>query len=50
MTPDSDIDLLLVLETDDPKRIQKLADESVRDETCILHLLVATKAAARRLC
>ena len=44
MTPDSDIDLLLVLETDDPRRVEKLADESVRDETCILQLLVATEA------
>lgn len=44
MTPDSDIDLLLVLETDDPERVQKLADESVRDATCILQLLVATEA------
>ena len=44
MTPDSDIDLLVVLETDDPERVQKLADDSVRDETCILQLLVATEA------
>ena len=44
MTPDSDLDLLLVLETDDHKRVEKLADESVRDETCIFQLLVATEA------
>ena len=33
-----------VVETDDPERIEKLADESVRDENCILQLLVATEA------
>ena len=44
MTPDSDIDLLLVLETDDPKRVKELARESVRGENCILQLLVATEA------
>ena len=44
MTPDSDIDLLLVLETDDPEQVKELARESVRDEACILQLLVATEA------
>ena len=44
MTPESDIDLLLVLETDDPKRVKDMARKSVRDETCILQLLVATEA------
>ena len=32
------------MRTDDPRRVEKLADESVRDETCILQLLVATEA------
>ena len=44
MTPDSDIDLLLVLETNDPKRVEEQAHKSVRDETCILQVLVATEA------
>ena len=44
MTPDSDIDLLLVLETDDPRRVGRLAEKSVRDEKCTLQLLVATEA------
>ena len=44
MTPDSDIDLLLVLETDDPRAVRRLAEKSVRGETCILQLLVATEA------
>ena len=43
MTPDSDIDLLLVLETDDPEQVKELARESVRDEACIVQLLVATE-------
>jgi len=44
MTPDSDIDLLLVVETDDPRRVERLAEKSVRDENCTLQLLVATEA------
>lgn len=44
MTPESDIDLLLVLETDDPERVEELARESVSDETCALQLSVATEA------
>ena len=44
MTEDSDIDLLVVVETDHPNRIARLAEESVDEESCILQPMVATEA------